>query len=41
MKSMPFGVVYDYYCFINNIPVGGEYLAEIKDYENKVLSKRG
>lgn len=41
MKSMPFGVVYDYYCFINNIPVGSEYLAEIKDYENKVLSKRG
>lgn len=41
MKSMPFGVVYDYYCFINNIPVGGEYLAEIKEYENKVLSKRG
>lgn len=41
MKSMPFGIVYDYYCFINNIPVGSEYLAEIKDYENKVLSKRG
>lgn len=41
MKSMPFGVVYDYYCFINNIPVGSEYLAAIKDYENKVLSKRG
>ncbi len=41
MKTMPFGVVYDYYCFINNIPVGSEYLAEIKDYENKVLSKRG
>ncbi|MCI6788776.1 MAG: L-rhamnose isomerase [Mollicutes bacterium] len=41
MKSMPFGVVYDYYCFINNIPVGSEYLSEIKDYENKVLSKRG
>ncbi len=41
MKSMSFGIVYDYYCFMNNVPVGSEYLDEINDYENKVLSKRG
>ena len=41
MKSMPFGIVYDYYCFMNNIPVGMEYLTEINKYEKEVLSKRG
>lgn len=41
MKTMNFGAVYDYYCFINNIPVGLEYLDEINEYEKNVLSKRG
>jgi len=40
MKTMPFGVVYDYYCFINNIPVGQEYLNEVKNYEKNVLLGR-
>ncbi len=40
LKTMPFGAVYDYYCLINNIPVGMEYVAEIQKYEKEVLKKR-
>jgi L-rhamnose isomerase len=40
MKTKPFGAVYNYYCLINNIPVGEEYVAEILQYEKDVLSKR-
>jgi L-rhamnose isomerase len=40
MKTKPFGAVYDYYCLINNIPVGEDYIAEILKYEVDVLSKR-
>ncbi|MCL1996784.1 MAG: L-rhamnose isomerase [Defluviitaleaceae bacterium] len=38
MKTYPFGIVWDYYCHINNIPK--DWLAEVKDYECRVLSKR-
>jgi L-rhamnose isomerase len=41
MKTKPFGAVYNYYCLINNIPVGEEYVAEIVQYEKDVLKKRG
>lgn len=40
MKTMPFGAVWDYYCFINKVPLGQDYIEEIVKYENKVLSKR-
>jgi L-rhamnose isomerase len=40
MKTRPFGSVWDYYCMINDVPVGAEMIAEIQDYEGKVLSKR-
>ena len=40
MKSMPLGIVYDYFCFINNKPLGQEYLSEIKRYEDVVLKGR-
>jgi L-rhamnose isomerase len=41
MKTQPFGAVYNYYCLINNVPVGEEYIAGIQQYEKDVLSKRG
>ena len=41
LKTKPFGAVYDYYCLINNIPVGMDYVAEIQKYEKDVLMKRG
>jgi L-rhamnose isomerase len=39
-KSMPFSVVWDYYCTKKNIPVGMDFMTVIKDYEKKELSKR-
>lgn len=40
MKTKPYGAVYDYYCLINDVPVGEDYIKEIKQYEIDVLSKR-
>jgi L-rhamnose isomerase len=39
-KTLPFGAVWDYYCESKNVPVGENWLAEVKRYENNVLSKR-
>lgn len=41
LKNMPLTAVWDYYCEQMGVPVGLDYLTEIKDYEKKVLSKRG
>ncbi len=40
MKSMPFGAIWDYYCAKNNVPVGIDWLEEVRKYEKKVLAKR-
>ncbi len=40
LKAYPWGDVYDYYCYKNNIPVGETWLEEVDKYENEVLSKR-
>jgi L-rhamnose isomerase len=40
LKTLPFGAVYNYYCLINSIPVGMEYVAEIQKYEKEFLTKR-
>lgn len=40
LKSKPFGAVYDYYCLVSDVPVAGDYINAVKDYEDKVLSKR-
>jgi L-rhamnose isomerase len=39
-KTLPFGAVWDYYCLQKGAPVGEAWLAEVKQYEEKVLSKR-
>jgi L-rhamnose isomerase len=39
-KSLPFGAVWDYYCESKGVPTGENWLAEVKAYEKKVLSKR-
>ncbi len=41
LKTKPFGAVWDYYCHINKVPVGTDFIAEIQKYEEEVLSKRG
>jgi L-rhamnose isomerase len=40
MKTKPFGAVWDYYCMINKVPVGQDYIEEIIKYENEVLNHR-
>ena len=40
LKTMPFSAVWDYYCLQEDVPVGVDYIQEIQQYENKVLSKR-
>lgn len=39
-KVLPFGAVWDYYCAKQGVPVGDAWLAEVKRYENLVLSQR-
>jgi len=40
LKTLPSGAVWDYYCMKSEVPVGPAWLAEVKTYENDVLSKR-
>ncbi len=40
MKTMPLGAVWDYYCMINDVPAGPDYIDEIRKYEKNVLLKR-
>ncbi|NDL67060.1 L-rhamnose isomerase [Anaerotalea alkaliphila] len=41
LKSYPWQAIWDHYCEKNNIAVGLDWLDEVKQYENDVLSKRG
>ena len=40
VKSLPFAPVWDYYCMKQGVPVGDQWLGEIKKYEHEVLSAR-
>jgi L-rhamnose isomerase len=40
LKSLPLGIVYDYYCLINNVVTGGQLYDSVMDYERKVLQLR-
>ena len=40
-KSLPWGAVWDAYCESQNVPVGSDWLAEVKHYETAVLATRG
>ena len=39
-KMLPFAAVWDYFCLKNNVPIGYEFMQDIKDYESTVLSFR-
>jgi len=39
-KTLPFGSVWDYYCLEKNVPVEADWLGQVKQYEENVLSKR-
>jgi len=40
LKGLPFGAVWDYYCWQNEVPIGFDFMDEIREYEKIVLSKR-
>ncbi len=40
LKTLPFGAVWDYYCTKQNVPVGTEWLKEVRQYEDKVTNLR-
>ncbi len=39
-KSLPFGAVWDKYCLDMKVPVGADWLVDVKAYEEKVLKNR-
>jgi L-rhamnose isomerase len=39
-KALPFGAVWDFYCESKSVPVGENWLTEVKRYAKNVLSKR-
>jgi L-rhamnose isomerase len=41
LKGLPFGAVWDYYCWQQDVPVGFAYMDEIRAYEKQVLVLRG
>jgi L-rhamnose isomerase len=40
LKTLPSGVVWDYYCDKSSVPVGPAWIDDMKTYEKNVLSKR-
>lgn len=40
LKTAPFSAIWDYYLMEKNMPIGGEWLKEVKKYEQEVLCKR-
>ena len=39
-KGLPWGAVWDYYCLSSDVPIGQEWLEEVRRYEHTVLAKR-
>ena len=40
IKTLPFGFIWDYYCYINNVPTGDNWIEEVKNYEKSVILNR-
>ena len=40
LKTLPLGDVWDYHCLKQNVPIGPQWLAAVKQYEKDVTSKR-
>ena len=40
MKAMPWQAVYDEFCVRNNVPVGMDFMRDIDEYTNRVISLR-
>jgi L-rhamnose isomerase len=40
LKGLPFGAAWDYFCMQQEVPVGFQYMEDIRGYEKKELAKR-
>jgi L-rhamnose isomerase len=40
VKMLPLGDVWNYYCLKQGVPVGADWLGELREYEKNVTSKR-
>ncbi len=40
LKGLPFSAVWDYHCLKQGVPVGRDWLSEVRTYEREVLAKR-
>lgn len=40
LKALPFGAVWDYYCWKHGVAIGNEWIAEVQRYEREVQRKR-
>jgi len=40
IRTLPFGAVWDFHCLSSGVPAGEAWLAEVKQYERDVLSRR-
>lgn len=40
LKSYPYGAVWDEFCLRNNVPIGEDWMNNIREYEKNTLSKR-
>lgn len=41
LKTLPFGAVWDYYCLQQEVPVGLDWMENVRAYEKKTLAQRG
>ncbi len=41
LKTLPFGAVWDYYCLLQNVPIGAAWVEVVRAYEREVLATRG
>lgn len=40
LKTLPYGAIWEYYCLQKDVPMGMDWMSDIRGYENAVLSKR-
>lgn len=40
MKDLPYSDIWNYFCLINDVPVGIEWYEEVKEYERNILMNR-
>jgi len=40
LKTLPFGAVWDYYCYKHNVPIGKDWIKSVEEYEHETLMNR-